>query len=225
MPTIIPHRYNHPMPEYRRMEAPGGTFFLTLVTYNRRPLFADPATVDLLRRVVAKVRSERAFGVMGAVVLPDHRRGEVDSWTEPESVAGIRVGTVHDDIARAASRQLPNVEFVEIESIRSFFTEANDDLDGLVIAAEEGAAWNVLYPEFAVVVPQPEVQRPIGMAVRLTDSAWLSYLNRWLEFERLDGSLDRLRAYWIEGGGTREKPPRKSSTGTSGSSIAPWLDP
>ena len=95
-----------------------------------------------------------------------------------------------------------------IDSFRSFFTRQRSDLDGLVIAAEEGAAWNVLYPEHAVVVPKPVTQRPVGMAVRPSDADWLRFLDRWLDFERMDGSLDRLRSYWIEGGGTQKSSPR-----------------
>lgn len=60
------------MPEYRRMIAPGGTFFLTLVTYARRPLFRDGALVALLRATVAQIRGEHPFELRGAVVMPDH---------------------------------------------------------------------------------------------------------------------------------------------------------
>jgi putative transposase len=37
------------MPNYRRVYLPGGIYFFTLVTYCRRPLFKDPANVELLR--------------------------------------------------------------------------------------------------------------------------------------------------------------------------------
>jgi ABC-type amino acid transport substrate-binding protein len=143
-----------------------------------------------------------------AIVLPDHRRAEFDTWDDPQMPADLRLGVLHEDIAVVARRRLPNIEFVVIESIRSFFTETPNDLDGLIIAGQEGAAWNILYPEYAVVVPKPVVQRPVGMAVRSTDVDWLRFLDRWLDFERLDGSLDQLRAYWVEGGGTQERPPR-----------------
>ncbi len=79
---------------------------------------------------------------------------------------------------------------------------------GLLIAAEEGAAWNILYPEYSVVVPKPVIQRPVCMAARTNDAEWLRFLDRWLDFARLDGSLDRLRVYWIEGGGGQNRSPR-----------------
>jgi len=70
-PTKIPTE-NTQMPEYRRAYVPGGTFFFTLVTYQRNPLFSDPENIFRLRHAVATVRSEMPFGVTGAVVLPDH---------------------------------------------------------------------------------------------------------------------------------------------------------
>ncbi|WP_293111920.1 transposase [Moorena sp. SIO4G3] len=60
------------MPEYRRAYVPGGTFFLTLVTYHRTPLFSEPETIAYLRAALAKTRTERPFEISGAVVLPDH---------------------------------------------------------------------------------------------------------------------------------------------------------
>ncbi len=143
-----------------------------------------------------------------AVALPDHRRGEFDTWDDPHRPSGLRLGTIHKDVAATAQRRLPDVEIVVIDSARSYFSGMRDDLDGLIIAAEEGAAWNVLYPNYTVVVPRPMTQRPVGMAVRSSDVDLIRLLDRWLDFERLDGSLDRLRTYWIEGGGTKELEPR-----------------
>ncbi len=60
------------MPNYRRFYLPGGTFFLTLVTYNRTPLFSESENVSRLRNAVAAIKSEQPFEILGAVVLPDH---------------------------------------------------------------------------------------------------------------------------------------------------------
>lgn len=60
------------MPNYRRAHVPGGTFFLTAVTYERRPVFADARAVALLRQALGRVKRELPFEIPGAVVLPDH---------------------------------------------------------------------------------------------------------------------------------------------------------
>ena len=60
------------MPEYRRIYVPGGTFFITLVTYQRKPLFSNPENISKLRYAVATARSEMPFEIVRAVVLPNH---------------------------------------------------------------------------------------------------------------------------------------------------------
>jgi REP element-mobilizing transposase RayT len=60
------------MSNYRRVYIPGGTVFLTLVTYQRYPIFSKPENVSLFRHAVANIRSEMPFEIIGAVVLPDH---------------------------------------------------------------------------------------------------------------------------------------------------------
>ena len=60
------------MPEYRHIYVPGGTFFITLVTYQRKPLFSNPENISKLRYAVATARSEMPFEIVRAVVLPNH---------------------------------------------------------------------------------------------------------------------------------------------------------
>ena len=60
------------MSAYRRFVVPGGTFFLTVATYEGRPILASEDNVNRLRKVLARVRQERPFDVLAAVILPDH---------------------------------------------------------------------------------------------------------------------------------------------------------
>ncbi|ACK66834.1 conserved hypothetical protein [Rippkaea orientalis PCC 8801] len=60
------------MSNYRRSYLPGGVFFLTLVTYHRLPLFSKAENVSLLRKAIAKMRTENPFEITAAVILPDH---------------------------------------------------------------------------------------------------------------------------------------------------------
>ena len=57
---------------YRRADVAGGSYFFTLVTENRRPLFEEPAAVALFLGAVEKVRARHPFEVNAYVVLPDH---------------------------------------------------------------------------------------------------------------------------------------------------------
>ena len=58
--------------QYRRAFVPGATFFFTVVTARRRPLFDDAAACDLLRQALRRVAEQQPFTVGAIVVLPDH---------------------------------------------------------------------------------------------------------------------------------------------------------
>jgi putative transposase len=60
------------MPNYRRMRRQGGTFFLTLVTEHRAPLFRAESARALLRRAIENCRRLYPFPVDAIVLLPEH---------------------------------------------------------------------------------------------------------------------------------------------------------
>jgi putative transposase len=57
--------------QYRRITAPGGTFF-THVTSEHRKIFADEQAVALLRQVFRTILLRHPFKIEAAIVLPDH---------------------------------------------------------------------------------------------------------------------------------------------------------
>ncbi len=69
------------MPNYRRAHVPGGTYFFTVVTHKRKPVFHDPVAVNLLRTSLRRVQRTRPFLIDAIVVLPDHLHA---IWTLPE---------------------------------------------------------------------------------------------------------------------------------------------
>jgi putative transposase len=60
------------MPSYRRAHQPGGTFFFTVVTDRRAPLFTQPAARQLLRTAITTARESRPFTIDSFVLLPEH---------------------------------------------------------------------------------------------------------------------------------------------------------
>ena len=57
---------------YRRVKLEGATYFFTLVTHERRKLFADPELVALLYAAIARIQARHPFEQIAQVVLPDH---------------------------------------------------------------------------------------------------------------------------------------------------------
>ncbi|RDH85579.1 MAG: transposase [endosymbiont of Escarpia spicata] len=58
--------------EYRRAFIPGGSFFFTLVTDKRRPIFHDEKNVGILRQAFRDVKAQRPFDIEAIVIMPDH---------------------------------------------------------------------------------------------------------------------------------------------------------
>jgi putative transposase len=58
--------------KYRRAKTIGGTYFFTLVTYQRQKLFSTPQTIDLLRQAFRTVKTRYPFTIDAIVILPDH---------------------------------------------------------------------------------------------------------------------------------------------------------
>jgi putative transposase len=60
------------VPDYRRYFVPGGTFFFTVVTAGRYPLFSDAWARHFLGQVMREVRDDMPFETIAIVLLPDH---------------------------------------------------------------------------------------------------------------------------------------------------------
>jgi putative transposase len=60
------------MSDYRRFFVPGGTYFFTLVTERRTPLFTTDWTRETLGCVIRRCREQWPFNVIAVVLLSDH---------------------------------------------------------------------------------------------------------------------------------------------------------
>ena len=57
---------------YRRVYIPGGTYFFTVVTYQRRPILSSPARVEQLRSAFRYTIERMPFTIVASAILPDH---------------------------------------------------------------------------------------------------------------------------------------------------------
>lgn len=60
------------MPQFRRCFVPGGHYFFTVVTRDRRTLLTDAPIINALRDAFRRERQRRPFAIDAAVILPDH---------------------------------------------------------------------------------------------------------------------------------------------------------
>lgn len=74
------------MPNYRRADTAGGTYFFTVVTFRRRHLFNSAEARKILGDVVRDIRASHPFTVDAWVLLPDHLHC---MWTLPPDDAAF----------------------------------------------------------------------------------------------------------------------------------------
>lgn len=68
--------------QYRRQKIEGGTYFFTVVTFNREPILVE--NIGKLREAFNIVMKDRPFVIDSHVILPDHLHM---IWTLPEANA------------------------------------------------------------------------------------------------------------------------------------------
>jgi ABC-type amino acid transport substrate-binding protein len=107
---------------------------------------------------------------------------------------------------------LPQAQIVLLSSWPEFFErEQEEDLDAMLTAAEIGSAWSLLFPEYTVVVPQPDVVRiPVAYAMPRGDHELVNFVSSWVELKKSDGTIESLYDHWILGKTAVRKQPRWS---------------
>jgi hypothetical protein len=145
-----------------------------------------------------------------AVVVEDFRRHEFKSWRSIGKKSMIRLGVVGEKRAEAVKRFLPNTGVVLLETYREFFTANPKGVHALVISAEAGSAWTIIYPSYSVVVPEPHIKAHAGLVMHLGDSDFGDFVDDWLKLKKTSGYIDKLYDKWILGKGEEQKKVRWS---------------
>lgn len=76
------------VPNYIRAYQPGGTYFFTVVTHQRRPFLTDEVARRCLREAWVEVREDHPFRILGLCLMPDHIH---TIWRLPENDDGYDV--------------------------------------------------------------------------------------------------------------------------------------
>lgn len=147
-----------------------------------------------------------------AFIVKDHRRDEFSTREAVQRLRRPRIGVMNApyfiDMMR---RYLPAAETVTFEEPGEFFGPRGEELDALLLSAEQGAAWTLLHPEYSVVVPKPDVVSiPAAWSAALGDAETVRFLGSWFELKRAGGALARLYERWVLGRDAVPRQPRWS---------------
>ena len=105
------------MSNYRRSKTPGGTYFFTVVTYNRHKILCKPQSRMALRNAIEEVRDLLPFHIDAWVLLPDHLHC---IWTLPEGDADFskRWGMIKSKYTKNVGWALPTDQKRSISRIK-----------------------------------------------------------------------------------------------------------
>ena len=166
-------------------------------------LFATPQRVEKMRF------SEPYLDLHLAMIMLDHRKVEFSTLKALKETKEVKVGVLErpyfgEKIAKAA----PQVSIVTVASPREFF-EGESDLDILIMSAEAGSAWTLLYPRYTVVTPKDApLTVSVGFPMALEAIRLENVLSRWIDLKKKDGTMQALYEHWIEGKTAEAKTPR-----------------
>ena len=148
-----------------------------------------------------------------AFLVADARRNDFSSADDLEAAAGLTIGvvTTQSHLTPMLGVMLPDAEVVAMESPRPFLRGEMPEVDAVLFGAERGSAWTLIYPQFTVAVPLPDVRKvPLAMALPEDDPEWDEFVSTWLEGATSVGLTQGLYEHWILGAGARDDGPRWS---------------
>ena len=175
--------------------------------------FAISGITATLKRSEEILFSDAYLMVNTGLVVKEHRRKDFSAQDAIRKLGPLRAGVLKDGIifAERAREFFDNVEVVELPTERQFFEDKDLNIDALITTAEGGAAWTLIYPQYAIVNPLDRPNRvPLVLGLAEPDPKFEEYLNNWIRLNRLNGTIDELVDHWIYGITAISKKPRWS---------------
>jgi Na+/H+-dicarboxylate symporter/ABC-type amino acid transport substrate-binding protein len=154
-----------------------------------------------LQRSSAMLMTEPYLIVNLGLVVKDHLRNDFGSEEQIARMPKLQLGASQGSFfEQSAKEHFPQATIYPLASPREFFEGRGHTMDALVIHAESGAAWTLLYPDYSVVNPlQHRDSAPLSMAVGGFDLVLEETLNTWITLQKMNGTMDRLFDHWIQG--------------------------
>ena len=136
-----------------------------------------------------------------AFVVEKERRSKFMTWDQLRKEKDLIIG-VPDTYYNAVDIEqlLPDATVWEIATPRLFFRDKEREFNTLMFGVVGGSAWSLLYPDYVVVAPKPELLRvPLAFPLAYGDAEFELFMRNWIELRQRDGSIDKLFEYWMRG--------------------------
>jgi ABC-type amino acid transport substrate-binding protein len=141
-----------------------------------------------------------------AFVVRDHDRDEYSSREAIQALGEPKIAVMDSPYyIEKLRRYAPRATLEVIETPRDFFRAERGRYDALLYTAESGSAFSLVYPQFTVAVPQPDILKvPLAYAVRRGDARMVDFVSTWIELKHRDRLIEELYAHYILGTATED---------------------
>ena len=152
------------------------------------------------RRASAMLFSAPYLDETLAWVVRDELRDQFSSWENIRALGAARVGAPDVPYYVQAVRERAPALDIEAVTVTGDVADEMARFDAFLLPAERGSVITLVHPEFAVVVPEPDVIKvPLAYPLSRRGAQWESFINTWIELKRRDGTIDRLYRHWVLG--------------------------
>lgn len=147
-----------------------------------------------------------------ALIVKDNRRDSFASMDHIREMKSLNLAIIENPYYEKMVRDLfPNATVTPIDTPRQYFKGQYKDVDALVFSAETGAAWALLYPDYAVVVPKGlKLKAPVGLTLPKGQQDYVQFIDTWLTLKEDNGFLLNVYNYWVLGENPKAKKARWS---------------
>jgi Na+/H+-dicarboxylate symporter/ABC-type amino acid transport substrate-binding protein len=169
-----------------------------------------PVTTDRAKDVLF---SDSYLDETLAFVVPDDQRDLYASWESIRERGALTIAVPNVPYYVRKLRDLLPRATIQVHSatIKPLFDRAVTHADAVVLPAERGSAWTLMYPAYSVVVPGPDpIRVPLAYPIGKRDQRLATFVNTWIALKRKDGTLDAAYKHWILGQSAAPRQPRWS---------------
>ena len=184
------------------------------------PKYVNDGVVDLMMSGIPivlddldEVNYSTSYAILSAsLIVKDYRRSDFKTVKRINEIEDLSIGMLPSNYIEASMRDLlPTASFEEVPSPRKFFRDSTDRYDALLMSAEGGSAWTLVYPDYTILVPEGlKFQLPVSIVMAHNNTELVKFINQWIELNKIDGTIDKAYSFWILGKGSESTEKRWS---------------
>ena len=136
--------------------------------------------------------------INSAVIVKDFDKKKFSGVKAIKEAGNVKIAILRGSLYQSGvNKVFPKAEVIFIDNYEDFF-DGKIKADLLIHSAEQGFTWTLIYPKYSVVILNKLKHKTlVGYAIAKGDLPFLTYLNYWVEIQKLNKITDANYNYWV----------------------------